>query len=274
MTNETNEPPKSPSEPNSSNRFRGLRKHLKEAGENASEAAGKGAKAGGSWLRTTGQQTQTAVSNLPNKLGEDYTFILEQNPLVIDTLSRQDLLVDNKELLETAFNIPWQTTLFWSTAAGTTLALQEPLAKGLGQLAHYGPGHVARWKDINQFMDSVAGRHHRLKVGHSIEYLPQIVEKFGLEGVPAYFMHLLQDFTTIDGIPIVPHAWDVKNSLQVAGLSKKMAVGLVSLSFTGLLGALALVTLVGELWKFGDSLRKRRPYQEVPPNRPGCVRSR
>ncbi len=202
MTNETNEPPKSPSEPNSSNRFRGLRTHLKKAGENASETAGKVAKAGGSWLRTTGQQTQTAVSNLPNKLGEDYTFILEQNPLVIDTLSRQGLLVDNKELLETAYNIPWQTTLFWSTAAGTTLALQKPLAKGLGQLAHYGPGHVARWKDINQFMDSVAGKHHRLKAGHSIEYLPQIVEKFGLEGIPAYTMHLLQDFTTIDGIPL------------------------------------------------------------------------
>lgn len=116
---------------------------------------------------------------------------------------------------------------------------------------------LPRWKEINQFMDSVAGRGHRLKAGHSIEYLPQIVEKFGVEGIPAYTMHLMQDFTTIDGIPIVPHAWDVKESLQAAGLSRKTAVGLVSLSFSGLLGALALVALVGELWKFGDSLRKR-----------------
>lgn len=257
MSNETNEPPESSSELDSSSRFRGLHKQLKEAGDNASEAAGKRVKAGGSWLRTTGQQTQTAVTNLPNRLGEDYTSILEQNPLVIDTLSRQDLLVDNKELLETAFNIPWQTTLLWSTAAGTTLALQEPLAKGLGQLAHYGPGHVARWKEINQFMDSVAGRGHRLKAGHSIDYLPQVVEKFGLEGVPAFTMHLVQDFATTDGIPVVPRAWDLKSNLEILGLSRKASVGLVSLSFTSLLSALALVALVGELWKFGDSLIKR-----------------
>ncbi len=258
MTNKTNQPPEKPSEkPNPPKRLHGLRKRLQKAGANASEAAGKRARAGGSWLHTTGQQTQTAVSNLPSKLGEDYTLILEQNPLVTDTLARQELLINNKELLETAYNIPWKTTLFWSTAAGSTLALQRPLARGLGQLAHYGPGHIARWKEINQFIDSVAGRGHRLKFGHSIEYLPQIVEKFGVEGVPAYTMHLMQDFTTIDGIPIVPRAWETKKGLQAAGLSRKVAVGLVSMSFTSLLSALALVTLVGELWKFGDSIRKR-----------------
>ena len=111
MTNETNEPSESSSEnPKPPNRFHGLGKRLQQAGESASEAAGKGAKVGGSWLRTTGQQTQTAVANLPSKLGENYTLILEQNPLVTSTLARQDLLTDNTELLETAYNIPWQTT--------------------------------------------------------------------------------------------------------------------------------------------------------------------
>jgi len=258
MTNETNEALESSSEkPNPPKRLYGLRKSLQKAGANASESAGKGVKAGGSWLRTTGQQTQTAVSNLPSKLGEDYTFILEQNPLVTSTLARQELLIDNKELLETAYNIPWKTTLFWSTAAGSTLALQRPLATGLGQLAHYGPGHVARWKEINQFMDSVAGSGHRLKFGHSIEYLPQIVEKFGLEGIPAYITHLIQDFTTIDGIPIVPRAWEAKKGLEAAGLSRKAASRLVSLNFTGLLGVLTLVALAGNLWEFTDSIRKR-----------------
>ncbi|MFN8411644.1 MAG: hypothetical protein U0Z26_04580 [Anaerolineales bacterium] len=106
-------------------------------------------------------------------------------------------------------------------------------------------------------MDTAVGVGHRLKFGHSIEYLPQIVEKFGSESVPAYFMHLLQDFTTVDGLPIVPRAWDLKDAIQAANISKKLATGLVSISFSSTLGALAVITLVSELWKFGEALTKK-----------------
>ncbi|MCA9874646.1 MAG: hypothetical protein KC441_13345 [Anaerolineales bacterium] len=110
MNNETNEPSENPSEKgNSSNRFHGLGKRRHQAGENASDAVGKGVKVGGRWLRITGHQTQTAVANIPAKLGEDYALILAQNPLVTGTLARQDLLTNNKELLETAYNIPWRS---------------------------------------------------------------------------------------------------------------------------------------------------------------------
>ncbi len=101
-------------------------------------------------------------------------------------------------------------------------------------------------------MDAATGRGHRLKFGHSIDFLPQIVEKFGIEGVPAYFTHLLQDFTTADGIPIIPKAWDMK--LQLATVAPSVATGLVSISFASLLGALAVIELVSELWKFGDAM--------------------
>ena len=75
-------------------------------------------------------------------------------------------------------------------------------------------------KSINLWI-AVGGTGHRLKFGHSIEYLPQVVEKFGNEGVPAFFMHLLQDFTTVDGLPIVPHAWDVKDNLTISRCAQK-----------------------------------------------------
>jgi hypothetical protein len=253
MSNESSEKPNTPHH----KVWGALRETLGKAGDVAGETARKGAKLGAQLAQNASQATQVAVGKIQRKLGEDYYAILEENPLVLDTLSRSDLLVENKELLSTAFNVPWMTTLFWSAAAGSAIVLQRPIADILGKAFHYAPGHIKQWKEINEFMDSVAGVGHRLKFGHSIEYLPQIVEKFGTEGVPAYLMHLLQDFTTVDGLPIIPRAWDVKNTLHLASVSKKVATGLVSISFSSTLGALAVITLVSELWKFSESLTKK-----------------
>ena len=230
---------------------------LGKAGEVANETTRKGAKLGGQLAQNATQTTQATVGKIQRKLGEDYYAILEENPLVLDTLSRSNLLIENKDLLATAFNIPWMTTLFWSAAAGGVLASQQQIAQVLGDVFHYGPGHIKRWDAVNKFMDSVSGKGHRLKTGHSFEFLGQVVEKFGIEGVPAFFMHLLQDFTTVDGIPIVPRAWDVKETLQLAGVPKKVATGLVSSSFSSTLGALAVIGLVSQLWEFGKATRKK-----------------
>ena len=249
MTNE------SPEKPNASQQklWDTLHQTLNKAGE----AARKGTKIGGQLAQNASQATQAAVGKIQRKLGEDYYAIFEENPLVLDTLSRSSLLVENKELLSTAFNVPWSTTLLWSAAAGGAIALQGPTAKVLGELLHYGPGHVKQWVEINKFMDNAVGVGHQLKFGHSIDYLPQIVERFGSEGVPAYFMHLLQDFTTDAGLPIVPGAWDVKDYLQLASVPKKIATGLVSISFSSTLGALGVIMLVYELWKFGEAFTKK-----------------
>jgi hypothetical protein len=143
------------------------------------ETLGKAGEVAGEPVRIT----QVAVGKIQRKLGEDYYAILEENPLVLDTLSRSDLLVENNDLLSTAFNVPWMTTLFWSAAAGSAIVLQRPIAQVLGKVFLYAPGHIKRWDEINKFMDNAVGVGHRLKFRHSIEYLPQIVEKFGSEGV-------------------------------------------------------------------------------------------
>jgi hypothetical protein len=253
MSNESSGKPNTPH-----NKVRGaLRETLGKAGEIAGETVRKGTKLGGTLAQNASQTTQSTVGKIQRKFGEDYYDILEENPLVLDTLSRSNLLIENKDLLSTAFNVPWMTTLFWSAAAGGVLASQQQLAQVFGEVLHYGPGHIKQWEAVNKFMDSVIGKGHRLKFGHSFEFLGQVVEKFGVEGVPAFFMHLLQDFTTVDGIPIVPRAWDVKETVQLAGLSKKAATGLVSISFSSTLGALAVITVVSELWKFGDAVKKK-----------------
>jgi hypothetical protein len=234
-----------------------LRETLGKAGEVAGESVSKGVKLGGQLAQNASQATQVAVGKIQRNLGEDYYAILDENPLVLDTLSRSDLLVENKDLLSTAFNVPWMTTLFWSAAAGSAIALQRPVAQVLGDVFHYAPGHIKRFDEINKFMDTAVGAGHRLKFGHSIEYLPQIIEKFGVEGVPAFFMHLLQDFTTTAGIPTVPHAGDVTKILHSASVPKKVATGLVSISFASTLGALGVIVVVSELWKFGESVTKK-----------------
>jgi DNA/RNA endonuclease G (NUC1) len=249
----------SPKKPNASQQklWGMLRQTINKVGEVAGETTHKGAEIGKQLAQNASQTTQVAVGKVQRKFVEDYYAILEENPLVLDTLSRSSLLVENKELLSTVFNVPWATTLLWSAAAGSAIVLQRPIAQVLGELLHYGPGHIKRWGEINKFMDDAAGIGHRLKVGHSIDYLPQIVEKFGNEGVPAYFMHLLQDSTTVDGIPTIPRAWDIKETLQLANVPRKVATGLVSISFSSTLGTLAVITLVSELWKFGKALTKK-----------------
>ena len=238
-------------------KWKGWQQTLQKASQIANETTRKGAETGKQLSHNLNQTTKTAIGKMQRKLGEDYYAILDENPLVLDTLSRSSLLIEDSDLLSTAFNVPWMTTLLWSAAAGSAVALQRPIAKTVGEVFHYGPGHIKRWNEVNKFMDAAAGRGHRLKFGHSIEYLPQIVEKFGVEGVPAYFMHLLQDFTTTDGIPIIPNAWNVKTSLQSANVPREMATGLVSISFASLLGALAVVALVSELWEFGEAVIKK-----------------
>ena len=138
----------------------------------------------------------TKLTRIQKTLGEDYHRIFEENSLVLESLSYSQLLVENKELLSTAFNLPWTTATLWAAASGSAVAFNRPVGRALGGLFHYGPGHVQRWSEVNTFMDSVSGSGHRLKYGHSIDSLPDIVEQFGVEGVPAFFCHVLQDFTT------------------------------------------------------------------------------
>lgn len=124
-------------------------------------------------------------------------------------------------------------------------------------------------------MDSVKGSGHRLKFGHSIEYLPEIVERFGLEGVPAYFVHLLQDFTTMDGIPVVPYAWQVKKKiLERAGVPAKIATGIVSVSFSSTLGALGVIGFVHHLSELGSAIRKRLRVQNYLKTASAAIQSR
>lgn len=150
------------------------------------------------------------------------------------------------------------TATLWTAATGTVTAFQRPVGRALGGLFHYGPGHVPRWAEINQYMDSVAGSGHRLKYGHSVDFLPDIVEQFGMEGVPAFFCHLLQDFTTVDGLPVLPNAWTIKQSWEMAGIPPKTATALVSLSASNVLAGVMIAATIWKIWDQWERDNRKR----------------
>jgi hypothetical protein len=196
---------------------------------------------------------------IQSTLGEDYHQIFASNPLVIDSLSKAPLLLEHRDLLSTALNLPWTTATLWTAASGAATQFQRPIGRALGGLFHYGPGHVAHWAGINRYMDSVAGSGHRLKYGHSVDFLPEIVEQFGIEGVPAFFCHLLQDFTTVDGLPVLPNSWAIKQNLALAGIPPKTATALVSLSASNVLAGMMIAAAIWKIWdKWERDNRKRK----------------
>ncbi len=214
--------------------------------------------------RMTIEPAQETFGRLQRRFGEDYYVILTENPIMADTLSRSALLYEDQILLHTAFNAHWTTTVFWGSAAKVVTQLEHGIGSVAGRWFHYGPGHIKQWDEVNKFMDTAIGVGHRLKFGHSIEYLPQIIENFGLEGVPAYFLHLLQDFTTVDGIPIVQNAWEIKKQLERAGLSPKTATRMVSINFARTLSSITTAIWLYQVWQDADArfkLSKQSKYE-------------
>lgn len=205
----------------------------------------------------------TAIETAQRRLGEDYFVVLERSPIVKSSLDKAPLLATEKELLGTAFNIPWKTTALWMLAAGVTLAKHDSVDHPLGRMFHYGPGHVAHWAEIDSFMDTAVGSGHRLKFGHSIDFLPDIVERFGWEGVPAFFTHLLQDSFTVDGIPALPQSWALKQSLVTAGIAPKEAAKLLAINATEVLGIALLAVAATRGVIAIQTARRRRNYLRV-----------
>jgi hypothetical protein len=98
--------------------------------------------------------------------------------------------------------------------------------------------HLGTFKPINQAMDSSRGSWHRVFRGHSIEWLPSLVCEFGLIAIPAYVIHLTQDFTTLQGVPVIPWAGVVHGWLMSAGLTHNTAAAVLSVNATHLVALL------------------------------------
>lgn len=207
-------------------------------------------------LWETGKQFASSLGSfaqsIPRQRGEDYYIVLDYNPFVQSAARKSEVVYQNPEFGSTLNNISWTTTALWSIATGNIINLNPEIITLTNTLFHVGPGHARIFEDINRYMDSVMGRGHRLKFGHSIEHLPDIIDEFGLtRGVAGYLLHILQDFNSPDGIPIVPYAWQVKNLIQqYGGVSATIGRSVVQLNAARFLVFVALFAGASMTWRF------------------------
>lgn len=95
--------------------------------------------------------------------------------------------------------------------------------------------------NVDRFMDAKAGLGHRVAHGHDLSYLPEVFDKFGLDGVAKFFKHLLTaDLMSPHGIPFLPYTKEIG---QFLGLSTKQTLDWMCLNIGDLVGGgLAIAT--------------------------------
>jgi len=134
----------------------------------------------------------------------------------------------------TGVNYGWSRAIL-SVGSAASLVGQRRALRGFAQswLHPDHSSHLAVFAPINRAIDSDPRFCHRLFRGHSIEWLPSLVREFGPRAIPAYAAHLVQDFTTPQGIPLIPWAGSVYPLLVSAGLRKARAATLLSVNLAG-----------------------------------------
>jgi len=148
----------------------------------------------------------------------------------------------------TGVNYDWSRAIL-SIGSATNLVGQRRALRGFAQswLHPNHSSHLAVFDPINRAMDSDPRFCHRLFRGHSIEWLPSLVREFGPRAIPAYVAHLAQDFTTPQGIPLVPWAGAVYPLLVSAGLRKARAATLLSVNLAGATAILGTAVVTYEV---------------------------
>ena len=148
----------------------------------------------------------------------------------------------------TGVNYDWSRAIL-SIGSATNLVGQRRALRGFAQswLHPNHSSHLAVFDPINRAMDSDPRFCHRLFRGHSIEWLPSLVREFGPRAIPAYVAHLAQDFTTPQGIPLVPWAGAVYPLLVSAGLRKTRAATLLSVNLAGATAILGTAVVTYEV---------------------------
>jgi hypothetical protein len=155
--------------------------------------------------------------------------------------------IDRAVSRATGIELAWTSTALRLGSAGSALAYRAPIRSWAAWHIHDRPGHLDCFRVVNETIDNVRGVNHRLKYGHTIFWLPSLVREHGLIAAPAYAAHILQDFTTVAGIPLFPGARLAAIGLRKAGLRGSVATGLVTINVAGAIGAVSAGLLAYEV---------------------------
>lgn len=191
---------------------------------------------------------------------------------VVDAVAKgRKAVADTKRSIDSRISKATGVDFEWTDAVikivgGTAAIAGRHRVRRVAEKHLHDCGHFSIFQKINERIDCVTGKNHRLKWGHSGECLPTLVKEFGLKAVPAYVIHLAQDFTTVAGIPLIPWARIAKIGCQKLGFSTGFATGLVTVNLAKVLcgfGTALVVIEVGSLgYKLYVKVREKRGRRE------------
>lgn len=134
----------------------------------------------------------------------------------IAKLTGQPLVEITKKLNDIVRASLTDNKIFLPATIGQTIAnlTGQPLVEITKQL-----NDVVGSTAVDRFMDAAHGVGHRVAHGHSLDNLPYIYEKFGINGVGDYFVHGFRDAMSPHGMPI-PYAKEFGDLIGVKPLQE------------------------------------------------------
>ena len=131
-------------------------------------------------------------------------------------------------------------------------ALQDLLDRTAGDYLHNLIGKGAE----SQIIDSAVGLGHRLKAGHDISGLVEMIQKHGAEGAETWFRHMFADLMSPDGIPL-PGASHIYRFLEeTAGVSEKFFVDWACASATDIMSTSVTLLLLARMHKLATEEKR------------------
>jgi hypothetical protein len=124
-------------------------------------------------------------------------------------------------------------------------AFQEWLDRTAGDYLHRFLGKGAE----SQIMDQAFGLGHRLKAGHDLQGLLDLVKDQGVDGACTWFQHMFADLMSPDGIPL-PGAAPVYRFLEdTVGVSERFFIDWTCVSATDVVSGGVSLLILARIYK-------------------------
>lgn len=133
-------------------------------------------------------------------------------------------------------------------------AIQDWLDRTAGTYLHELIGKGAE----SQIMDAAIGLGHRLKAGHDITGLLDLIRANEIEGADTWFRHMLADLMSPDGIPLPGATYVYRFFEDTVGVSEKFFVDWACVSATDVLSAGATLLLLARMHKLASEQQRLR----------------
>lgn len=114
-------------------------------------------------------------------------------------------------------------------------ALQDWIDHAAGNYLHHLIGKGAE----SQIIDSAMGLGHRLKAGHDISGLLEMIKQHGRDGAETWFRHMFSDFMSPDGIPLpgAAHVYRFLNDTVGVDVREKFFIDWTCVNATDVISA-------------------------------------